>query len=85
MAPYSPPVISGAQIRAARALVGMTQRDLAAASGISEISIKNIERGATDPRASTLAAIQKALGQAGVVFLDHGDVRDGGLGVRLKK
>jgi predicted transcriptional regulator len=54
-------------------------------SGIAEISIKNLERGATDPRASTLAAIQAAFEKAGVVFLDAGDVRDGGEGVRLKK
>jgi transcriptional regulator with XRE-family HTH domain len=82
---YSAPVISGAQIRAARALIGWKQSELASASGVSEISIKNIERGATDARASTLAAIQTALGKAGVVFLESGDTRDGGPGVRLKR
>ena len=73
------------QIRAARALIGWKQSDLAAASGLSEISIKNLERGATDPRASALDAIQKALLKGGVVFLDAGDTRDGGPGVRLSK
>jgi predicted transcriptional regulator len=38
-------------------------------SGVSEISVKNIERGETDPRSSTLAAIQDAFSNAGVVFL----------------
>ncbi len=70
-------------INAARALIGWKQSDLAAASGVAEISVKNIERGATDPRSSTLAAIQKAFLNAGVTFLDPGDVRNGGHGVRL--
>lgn len=82
---YASAMITGAQIRAARGLIGWKQSDLAKASGISEISIKNIERGVTDPRSSTLAAIQAAFDAAGVVFLDPGDVRDGGPGVRLKR
>ena len=81
---YRASVITGAQIRAARALIGWKQTDLAKASGVAEISIKNIERGVTDPRASTLAAIQRAFEGAGVVFLDPGDTRDGGPGVRLR-
>jgi hypothetical protein len=42
-------------------------------------------RGATDPRSSTLGALQRAFEKAGVVFLEPGDIRDGGAGVRLKK
>ena len=83
-AAYRASVITGAQIRAARALIGWKQTDLASASGVAEISIKNIERGVTDPRASTLAAIQSAFTKAGVVFLEPGDKRDGGPGVRLR-
>lgn len=81
---YVAAMITPAQIRAARALIGWKQSELASASGVSEISIKNIERGATDPRGSTLSAIQKAFTDAGVVFLDPGDTRDGGHGVRLR-
>lgn len=77
-------MISPAQIRAARALIGWKQTDLAKASGVSEMSVKNIERGVTDPRASTLQALQSALEAAGVVFLDPGHHRDGGAGVRLR-
>lgn len=77
-------MITPAQIRAARALIGWKQTDLASASGVSEMSVKNIERGVTDPRGSTLGAIQDAFTKAGVVFLDPGDVRDGGHGVRLR-
>lgn len=78
-------MITPAQIRAARALLGWKQSDLAGKSGISEIAIKNIERGATDPRSSTLNAIQTAFDAGGVVFLDVGDIRDGAQGVRLKR
>ncbi len=81
---YRPDVITPAQIRAARALIGWNQTELATASGVAVISVKNIERGATDPRSSTLAAIQTAFSEAGVVFLDPGDTRTGGHGVRLK-
>jgi DNA-binding XRE family transcriptional regulator len=83
--PTLPAMITAGQIRAARALIGWTQMDLAKASGVSEISIKNIERGATDPRSSTLGALQQAFEKAGVIFLEPGDIRDGGAGVRLKK
>jgi transcriptional regulator with XRE-family HTH domain len=78
-------MMTGAQIRAARALIGWKQSELAEQSGVSEISIKNIERGATDPRASTLQALQDAFDRAGVVFLESGDTRSGGLGLRLKR
>src|SRR6478672_7555140 len=80
---YPGNVITGPQIKAARALISWKQTDLAEASGVSEISIKNIERGLTDPRSRTLGAIQEAFAKAGVVFLDPGDIRDGDHGVRL--
>ena len=82
---YPIAMISGKQIRAARALLGWKQRELAAAAGLSEVSIKNAERGVVDSRGSTLNAIQRAFDSAGVVFLDTGDTRDGGPGVRLKE
>lgn len=72
------------QIKAARAMLGWTQVQLARAAGISEMSIKKIERGETDPRVSTLTAIQTALESSGVVFLNEGDTVPGGPGVRLR-
>ena len=78
-------MITAPQIRAARALLGWRQADLADASGISEVAIKNIERGQTDPKATTLTAIQNAFHKAGVIFLDPNDIRDGGHGVRFRK
>ena len=77
-------MITRAQIRAARALIGWTQAELAQASGVSQVAIKNLERGSTDPRLSTINNIASAFDLAGVMFLDAGDTRDGGVGVRLK-
>jgi hypothetical protein len=41
------------------------------AAAVSEISIKNIERGVTDPRYQILEAIQRAFEKAGVAFLSR--------------
>jgi transcriptional regulator with XRE-family HTH domain len=73
------------QIRAARGLLNWTQVQLARAAGVSEVAVKNLERSRTDPRASTLTAMQEAFDRAGVVFLDPGDTRNRGSGVRLKQ
>lgn len=70
------------QIRGARAMLGMTQSELAEASGISATALNNIERGHADPKESTLAAIQAALEAAGVIFIDGADE---GPGVRLRE
>ena len=82
---YPITMISGKQIRAARALLGWKQRELAAAASVSEVSIKNAERAVVDSRGSTLNAIQRAFDKAGVIFLDTGDTRNGGPGVRFKE
>jgi DNA-binding XRE family transcriptional regulator len=79
-------MLTAAQIRAARAMLAWTQADLGKASGVAEVTVKKIEAGTTDdPRSKTLAAIQRAFEKAGVVFLEPGDVRDGGEGLRLRK
>lgn len=79
-------VITPRQIRAARALLGWKQTDLARASGVSEISIKNVERGATDARGSTLGKIQKAIEDAGVEIIPSGGASiAGGAGLRLRR
>jgi len=84
VAAYRGGMIEPRQIRAARALLGWKQTDLAAAAKISIVALKNLELGLTDPRSSTINAIQAAFAKAGVIFLEDGDVRDGGSGVRLK-
>ena len=74
-------MISPAQIRAARSLLGWKQSELAKAADLSLTALNNIERGAADPRVSTLAGIQKALEAAGIVFIAE---NGGGPGVRLR-
>src|SRR5262249_5645571 len=76
---------TSAQIRAARALLDLRHANLAKESGVAEVTIKKIERGGIDPRASTLDALQRAFDKAGVVCFESGDMRDGGDGVRFKK
>jgi predicted transcriptional regulator len=78
------PKVSIRQVKAARSLLGWSQADLAAASGVSIPTIKRLESedGALGGRASTGAAIRNALEQAGIIFLEpNGE----GAGVRLRK
>lgn len=49
-------------LRTARRRGGMTQRDLAAASGIPQSSIARIENGTTIPRIDTLQRLLRAAG-----------------------
>lgn len=78
-------MITGAQIRAARALLRWSAQDLADRAGLSYPTVQRAESGDGVPRMrlQNLAAIQRALECAGVAFLARGDVRDGGPGVRL--
>src|SRR5215472_9219917 len=46
-------MIRSGQIRAARGLLDWTQAQLARAAGLSQVAVKNLERGRTDPRART--------------------------------
>ena len=69
------------QSRAARGLLGWTQDDLAKKSRVSVTTIRNFERGASQPIAVTLEAMQRALEAGGVNFIAE---NGGGLGVRLK-
>jgi transcriptional regulator with XRE-family HTH domain len=62
-------VITPAQIRAARALLGWTQAELAAAAGLGVVAIKSFERGRSDPRSSTVSKMEQALDAAGIIFL----------------
>ncbi len=62
------------QIKAARALLGWNQENLALAAGLSLPSINNLERGIHSPRPDTLKSIQIACEKAGVQFLDNNGV-----------
>lgn len=71
-------MVSLAQIKAARALLGWTQTDLARATRLHQNAIYKIENGRTSPRQRTLQVIQKALEEAGICF-------KGDFGVELKR
>ncbi len=68
-------MITVEQIKAARALLGWNQGDLAAAASLSKPALANIERKLSNPRTETLDAIQKALEEAGIEFTDGPGVR----------
>lgn len=80
-------MLTAAQVRAARALLDWSQKDLAAKSKLSVPTIKRME-GAMGPERSTDAnveAVRRALEGAGVIFLEPKSNKDGGAGVRLKR
>jgi transcriptional regulator with XRE-family HTH domain len=80
-------MISAPQLRAARALVGIDQRQLADLSGLSVPTIQRMEasegviRGNVDSLMKLIAALEKS----GVELINEGGVsQSGGRGVRLK-
>ncbi len=68
-------VITVTQLKAARALLGWTQLDLATQSGMSLAAINKLEREAVTPRRHTLDILQQTLEQAGVEFIEGPGVR----------
>lgn len=71
------------QLRAARALLGWSQTQLAAKAGLSLPTVKRVER-AGGPRVSDAAryALKAALEGGGIEFIHE---NGGGPGVRLRK
>ncbi|MFC3166385.1 helix-turn-helix domain-containing protein [Ciceribacter thiooxidans] len=80
-------VITSAQLRAARALLGIDQRQLAGLVGVSVPTIQRMEasphviRGNVD----SLMRLLRALDGAGIELIDEGAASEtGGRGVRLR-
>ena len=70
-----------AQSRGARGLIQWSQTQLAEKAGISLSTVADFEKGRRQPIPNNLAAIRKALENAGVKFIAAG--KSGGPGVRL--
>lgn len=81
---YFQRMVTGAQVRAARGLLDKNQRELAEMAGVPLSSVKSFEAG-RNVRLSVARDIEAALSRAGVLFLDPGDVRPGGRGLRLRE
>lgn len=71
-------VLTAAHIRAARALLNLTQEELAQMAGISPTTLRGFEQERSSPTLDTLLRIETALKQRGVVFFNGGQP-----GVRL--
>ena len=61
--------VTAGQIRAARHMLRWSQVQLAKASGISRVTIANLEIGKLHPRVDTLRAIVGALERAGITLI----------------
>ena len=70
------------QLRAARAMIGLSQLELARMTGRTEKTIRRAETEVSLVAADTIATIRAALESAGVVFLDE---NGNGPGVALRK
>jgi transcriptional regulator with XRE-family HTH domain len=80
-------MITGAQLRAARALAGVNQRKLAELSGLSLPTIQRMEAsdGIVRANVDSLMKLIAALNAADIDLIGDGDVsHGGGRGVRLK-
>jgi hypothetical protein len=75
-------LIIGPQLRAARALLGMEQIELAKRARVARGTIRRMESfaGEIGARTGTLSLVQRTLEKAGVEFMN-----DGQPGVRFKK
>ncbi|MBQ1541821.1 MAG: helix-turn-helix domain-containing protein [Caulobacteraceae bacterium] len=73
-------MVTPRQIRAARALLGWSQQQLADNAIVSLNALIRLERGQVDSRVSTLNAVTRALTKAGVEFIA---ANEKGEGVRL--
>ena len=80
-------MISAAQLRAARALLGIDQRKLAGLSGLSLPTVQRMEasEGVVRGNVDSLMKLIGALDAAGVELIGEGAAsQGGGRGVRLK-
>jgi predicted nucleotidyltransferase/DNA-binding XRE family transcriptional regulator len=63
-----------ASCRAGRALLNLSQQDLAGRAGVARLTVADFERGSRKPMPTTLAAIRASLEAVGVRFLPGGAI-----------
>lgn len=74
--------LSPAQCRAGRALLGMTQPELAEKAGLGLSTIVDFEKTRRQISAEATSAIKKALEKSGILFIAK---NGGGPGLRLRR
>ena len=77
-----PAMLTPAQLRAARALLGWSREQLATKSGTAAMTVRAFESRGSDPKRSTLLAWSRAIEGAGVGLIHEDD--QGGAGLRFK-
>ncbi len=68
-------MITGRQIRAARSLLEWKAEDLARESGLTRVTVSNLEAGSVQPQEKTMARIISAFDRFGVEFTEDEGVR----------
>ncbi|MHB1284788.1 MAG: helix-turn-helix domain-containing protein [Metallibacterium scheffleri] len=79
-------MITAPQLRAARALLGLDQRQLAELCGLSVPTIQRMEAsdGTVRGTVDSLMKLIDALERGGIELIGEGQISSGGRGVRLK-
>ncbi len=75
-------MVTSAQCRGARGLLGWSQQKLAREARVGIVTVHQLEAGVSQPRSATLNVIRRALEAGGIEFIDE---NGGGPGVRLRK
>jgi transcriptional regulator with XRE-family HTH domain len=75
-------MITAAQSRAARGLLGWSQQALADRARVGVMTVHQMEKDGAQPRRATQDVVRRAFEEAGVEFIDE---NGGGPGVRLRK
>src|SRR3954452_13379887 len=70
--------LTPAQARAARALLGWTQREFSTRAGVAEATVTQFERGNRMPSRAIAWAMRVALENAGVELIAHGAMSPAG-------
>lgn len=80
---YPESVLTPRMLKAARALLDMTQAELAAKAGVSLSALRGFETGRVQTYYPIVLKLERAVKAAGIKLLEPD--RDGGQGVRLAR